>query len=78
LVLRVGQLRFAWSSPEWVVATSLCQSADRYPRPHGILLRDREPNKECIASKKMRTEASAPWLLLIQQHGTRKAIAVLD
>src|SRR3977135_1585776 len=38
LVLRVGQLRFAWSSPEWVVATSLCQSADRYPRPHGILI----------------------------------------
>jgi hypothetical protein len=27
LVLRVGQLRFAWSLPEWVVATSLCQSA---------------------------------------------------
>jgi restriction system protein len=36
-VLRVGQLRFAWSSPEWVVATSLCQSAGRYPPPHGIL-----------------------------------------
>src|SRR5208282_2975720 len=35
-VLRVGQLRFAWSSPEWVVATSLCQSAGRYPPPHGI------------------------------------------
>src|SRR3954471_10093281 len=36
-VLRVGQLRFAWSPPEWVVATSLCQSAGRYPPPHGIL-----------------------------------------
>src|SRR5450759_4844683 len=36
-VLRVGQLRFAWSPPEWVVATSLCQSAGRYPLPHGIL-----------------------------------------
>ena len=23
--------------PEWVVATSLCQSAGRYPPPHGIL-----------------------------------------
>ena len=32
-----GQLRFAWSPPEWVVATSLCQSAGRYPPPHGIL-----------------------------------------
>jgi hypothetical protein len=42
-------------------------------------LRDREPNKESIASKlKMRTEASAPWLPLIQQHGPRKAIALLD
>ena len=36
-MLRVGQLRFAWSPPEWVVATSLCQSAGRYPPPHGIL-----------------------------------------
>src|SRR5512138_3240687 len=36
-VLRVGQLRFAWSPPEWVVATSLWQSAGRYPPPHGIL-----------------------------------------
>src|SRR5450759_2594446 len=36
-VLRVGQLRFAWSPPEWVVATSLCQSAGRYSLPHGIL-----------------------------------------
>ena len=35
-MLRVGQLRFAWSPPEWVVATSLCQSAGRYPPPHGI------------------------------------------
>src|ERR1700686_3308698 len=30
-------LRFALSPPEWVVATSLCQSAGRYPPPHGIL-----------------------------------------
>ena len=36
-MLRVGQLRFAWSPPEWVVATSLCQSAGRYPLPHGVL-----------------------------------------
>src|ERR1022692_2914765 len=36
-MLPVGQLRFAWSPPEWVVATSLCQSAGRYPPPHGIL-----------------------------------------
>ena len=36
-MLRVGQLRFAGSPPEWVVATSLCQSAGRYPPPHGIL-----------------------------------------
>jgi hypothetical protein len=36
-VLPVGQLRFAWSPPEWVLATSLCQSAGRYPPPHGIL-----------------------------------------
>ena len=36
-MLRVGQLRFAWSPPEWVVATSLCQSAGRYSPPHGIL-----------------------------------------
>ena len=36
-MLRVGQLRFAWSPPEWVVATSLCQSVGRYPPPHGIL-----------------------------------------
>src|ERR1700704_5801292 len=36
-MLRVGQLRFAWSPPEWVVATSLCQSTGRYPLPHGIL-----------------------------------------
>jgi hypothetical protein len=36
-MLRVGQLRFAWSPPEWVVATSLCQSAGRYLPPHGIL-----------------------------------------
>ena len=36
-MLRVGQLRFAWSPPEWVVATSLCQRAGRYPPPHGIL-----------------------------------------
>ena len=36
-MLRVGQLRFAWSPPEWVVATSLCQSAGRYPPPHRIL-----------------------------------------
>ena len=35
---RLGQLRFAWSSPEWVgSATSLCQSAARYPDTHGIL-----------------------------------------
>ena len=26
----------AWLSPEWVVATSLCQSVGRYPPPHGI------------------------------------------
>src|SRR5271165_4775937 len=32
----VGQLRLAWSSPESVFATSLCQSAGRYPPPHGI------------------------------------------
>jgi hypothetical protein len=25
-------------APEWVVATSLCQSAGRYPPPHGILI----------------------------------------
>ena len=36
-MLRVGQLRFAWSPPEWVVATSLCQSVGRYPPPHGNL-----------------------------------------
>ena len=36
-MLRVGQLTFAWSPPEWVVATSLCQSAGRYPPPPGIL-----------------------------------------
>src|SRR3981189_2568470 len=36
-MLRVGQLRFAWPPPEWVVATSLCQSAGRYQLPHGIL-----------------------------------------
>ena len=36
-VLRIGQLRFAWSPPEWVVAISLCQSAGCYPPPHGIL-----------------------------------------
>jgi hypothetical protein len=36
-VLPVGQLRFAWSPPEWVVATSLCQNAGRYLPPHGIL-----------------------------------------
>src|SRR5512132_3244695 len=37
IAVGVGQLRFAWSPPEWVVATSLCQSAGRYPPPHGIL-----------------------------------------
>ena len=26
----------AWSSPEWVVATSLCQRVGRYPPPHRI------------------------------------------
>jgi hypothetical protein len=36
-VLRIGQLRFAWSPPEWVVAISLCLSAGCYPPPHGIL-----------------------------------------
>src|ERR1039458_7829761 len=36
-MLPVGQLRFAWSPPEWVGATSLCQSAGRYPPPQGIL-----------------------------------------
>ena len=40
-MLPVGQLRFAWSPPEWVVATSLCQSAGRYPPPHGILKQTR-------------------------------------
>ncbi len=33
-VLRVGQLRLAWSSPDLIVATPLCQSAGRYPPPH--------------------------------------------
>ena len=33
--LGIGQLRIAWSSPECVVATSLCKSTGRYP-PHGI------------------------------------------
>ena len=36
-MLRASRLRFTWSSPGWVVATSLCQSAGRYPPPHGIL-----------------------------------------
>src|SRR5208282_1338084 len=39
-VLRVGQLRFAWSPPEWVVATSLCQSTGRYPLPPWDLICD--------------------------------------
>jgi hypothetical protein len=34
----------AWSPPEWVVATSLCQSAGRYPPPHGILKQARQPD----------------------------------
>ena len=36
-MLRVGQLRFAWSPPEWVVATSTLPKHRRYPPPHGIL-----------------------------------------
>src|SRR6266581_4365078 len=34
---QLGQLQLAWSSPEWVgLATSLWQSAGRYPDAHGI------------------------------------------
>src|SRR6266568_406783 len=37
---QLGQLQLAWSSPEWVgLATSLWQSAGRYPDAHGICRR---------------------------------------
>jgi hypothetical protein len=37
---RLGQLQPAWSSPEWVgLATTLWQSAGRYPDAHGIYRR---------------------------------------
>ena len=75
-MLRVGQLRFAWSPPEWVVATSLCQSAGRYPPPHGILkenllwVRTFDTIEELRAALvKFATRYNETWL--VARHGYR-------